>query len=73
MLSGEQEPALPRLSGRKCVRSRDLFCSDPMGAAVIGLSEGDSIEWCTAADDRHSTTVVLVWSGKTGVLRPARK
>lgn len=30
----------------------------PIGAALFGLSEGASIEWCTAARERMSLTVV---------------
>lgn len=30
----------------------------PLGAALIGLSEGSSIEWCTASGDRSSITVL---------------
>jgi regulator of nucleoside diphosphate kinase len=30
----------------------------PLGAALIGLSEGSSIEWCTASGDRSSVTVL---------------
>jgi regulator of nucleoside diphosphate kinase len=33
----------------------------PVGAALFGLSEGASIEWCTAARDRMSLTVVRVY------------
>jgi regulator of nucleoside diphosphate kinase len=45
----------------------------PMGAALIGLSEGDSIEWCSAAGDRHSITVLRVWPGAMGIVRAASK
>jgi regulator of nucleoside diphosphate kinase len=30
----------------------------PLGAALIGLSEGSSAEWCTASGDRSSITVL---------------
>jgi regulator of nucleoside diphosphate kinase len=30
----------------------------PLGAALIGLSEGYSIEWCTASGERSSVTVL---------------
>ena len=30
----------------------------PLGAALIGLSEGASIDWCTASGDRSSKTVL---------------
>jgi regulator of nucleoside diphosphate kinase len=33
----------------------------PIGAALFGLSEGASIEWCTAARDRMSLTVVRLY------------
>lgn len=29
----------------------------PLGAALLGMTEGDSIEWCTAFGDRRSVTV----------------
>jgi regulator of nucleoside diphosphate kinase len=32
-----------------------------VGAALFGLSEGASIEWCTTARDRKSLTVLRVW------------
>jgi regulator of nucleoside diphosphate kinase len=32
----------------------------PVGAAILGLSEGASIDWCTAARDRRSLTVLRV-------------
>jgi regulator of nucleoside diphosphate kinase len=32
----------------------------PLGAVLIGLCEGDSMEWCTAARDRKSLTVLRV-------------
>lgn len=33
----------------------------PLGAALIGLSEGDSISWCTATGDLRSVTVLRVF------------
>lgn len=30
----------------------------PLGAAIIGLSEGDSISWCNATGDLRSVTVL---------------
>jgi regulator of nucleoside diphosphate kinase len=32
----------------------------PIGAALIGLPEGASIDWCTAAGDRRSFTLLRV-------------
>jgi regulator of nucleoside diphosphate kinase len=32
----------------------------PVGAALLGLSEGASMDWCTAARDRKSLTVIRV-------------
>jgi regulator of nucleoside diphosphate kinase len=32
----------------------------PIGAALIGLPEGASVDWCTAAGDRSSLTVLRV-------------
>jgi regulator of nucleoside diphosphate kinase len=30
----------------------------PLGAALIGLSEGDSIDWCSASGEPSSVTVL---------------
>jgi regulator of nucleoside diphosphate kinase len=30
----------------------------PLGVALIGLSAGDSIEWCTLTGDRRSVTIL---------------
>jgi regulator of nucleoside diphosphate kinase len=30
----------------------------PLGAALIGLSEGASVDWCTASGDRRSKTIL---------------
>lgn len=35
----------------------------PLGAALIGLSEGDSINWCTRTGDLRSVTVLRASSG----------
>jgi regulator of nucleoside diphosphate kinase len=35
-----------------------------VGAALFGLSEGASIEWCTTAKDRKNLTVLRVWQPK---------
>ena len=43
----------------------------PTGAALIGLSEGDLIDWCSASGDRHSIAIVRVWPGATRILRRA--
>jgi regulator of nucleoside diphosphate kinase len=32
----------------------------PAGAALIGLTEGASIEWCTFASDRRSLTILRI-------------
>lgn len=32
----------------------------PLGAALVGLSEGDSIDWCNATGDWRSVTVLRV-------------
>ena len=49
----------------------DLSVVTPMGAALIGLSEGDSIGWCSAAGDRQHVTVLRVWPGTTRISRSA--
>lgn len=33
----------------------------PLGAALIGLSEGASVDWCTASGDRRSKKVLRCW------------
>jgi regulator of nucleoside diphosphate kinase len=44
----------------------------PIGAALAGLSEGASIEWCTPARDRRSFTVLRVrhWALKNRTSGP---
>lgn len=44
----------------------------PLGAALIGMPEGSSIEWCSAAGDAHSITVLRVWPGTGRTLKSAR-
>jgi regulator of nucleoside diphosphate kinase len=43
----------------------------PLGAALIGLSEGSSIDWCTASGDRSSITVLRSTPSATGSPTPA--
>jgi regulator of nucleoside diphosphate kinase len=33
----------------------------PFGASLVGLSVGASMDWCTAARDRRSITVLGTW------------
>lgn len=40
----------------------------PIGAALIGLAEGDSIEWCTPAGDRHNMTVQRVYHSTSNMV-----
>lgn len=40
----------------------DVSVLTPLGASLLGLSEGASIDWCTVARDRRSFTVLRVRS-----------
>jgi regulator of nucleoside diphosphate kinase len=48
--------------------SNSVSVLTPLGASLIGLSVGDSIDWCTAARDRRSITVL-----RTSMNRSASK
>jgi regulator of nucleoside diphosphate kinase len=39
-------------------QANEVSVLSPLGAALIGLSEGSSVEWCTASGDRSSITVL---------------
>ena len=40
--------------------SGDVSVLTPLGAAVLGLSKGDTIDWCTATGELRSITVLRV-------------
>lgn len=41
-----------------CAKPNAVSVLTPLGAALIGLSEGASVDWCTASGDRSSKTVL---------------
>jgi regulator of nucleoside diphosphate kinase len=41
-----------------CTKPNAVSVLTPLGAALIGLSEGASVDWCTASGDRSSITVL---------------
>jgi regulator of nucleoside diphosphate kinase len=52
----------------------DVSVLTPMGAALVGLARGDSIDWCTGTGDQRSVTVLGVYppgKRKGGLLNPA--
>jgi regulator of nucleoside diphosphate kinase len=58
---GEDDPAAGRIS-----------VLTPLGAALIGLSEGDTISWCTLTGDPRKVTVVRIVRPGHAASRPAR-
>jgi regulator of nucleoside diphosphate kinase len=46
------------LPDETCVKSDGVSVLTPLGAALIGLPEGASIDWCTASGDHRSKTVL---------------
>jgi regulator of nucleoside diphosphate kinase len=46
------------LPGETSTKPNAVSVLSPLGAALIGLSEGSSVEWCTASGDRSSMTVL---------------
>lgn len=46
--------------GEEDAGGNSLSVLTPTGAALLGLSEGASIDWCTPARDRKSFTVLRV-------------
>jgi regulator of nucleoside diphosphate kinase len=46
------------LPGETSTKPNAVSVLSPLGAALIGLSEGSSVEWCTASGDRSSITVL---------------
>lgn len=41
---------------------RAVSVLSPLGAVLVGLSEGDSIDWCTSTGDLSHVTVLRVFS-----------
>ena len=54
--------------GEEAGDPKSVSALTPLGTALIGLSQGDSIQWSTATGDRRCITVlrVLGWSGDHG-------
>ena len=46
------------LPGETTTKPNAVSVLSSLGAALIGLSEGSSVEWCTASGDRRSITVL---------------
>ena len=46
------------LPGETTTKPNAVSVLSSLGAALIGLSEGSSVEWCTASGDRSSVTVL---------------
>jgi regulator of nucleoside diphosphate kinase len=46
------------LPGETSTKPNAVSVLSPLGAALNGLSEGSSVEWCTASGDRSSITVL---------------
>ena len=46
------------LPGETSTKPNAVSVLSPLGAALIGLSEGSSVVWCTASGDRSSMTVL---------------
>jgi regulator of nucleoside diphosphate kinase len=58
----------------EAVVDSDVSVLTPLGAALVGLSRGDSIDWCTATGEQRSVTVLGVYppgERKGGLLNPA--
>jgi regulator of nucleoside diphosphate kinase len=56
------------------VADSDVSVLTPLGAALVGLSRGDSIDWCTATGERSSVTVLEIRCGgpERDATEPAR-
>lgn len=48
------------------VADSDVSVLTPLGAALVGLSRGDSIDWCTTSGERSAVTVLGVTLRGTG-------
>jgi len=56
------------------VADSDVSVLTPLGAALVGLSRGDSIDWCTATGERSAVTVlgVTLRGPESDATKPAR-
>ncbi|WGS18846.1 MULTISPECIES: GreA/GreB family elongation factor [unclassified Bradyrhizobium] len=57
-ITGEDSRITLVLPGETCAGPNALSVLTLLGAALIGLSEGASIDWCAASGDRSSKTVL---------------
>lgn len=57
-LTGTNSQVVLVFPDEKCVKPNAVSVLTPLGAAIVGLSEGASIDWCTASGDRSSKTVL---------------
>ncbi|MGY3075075.1 regulator of nucleoside diphosphate kinase [Bradyrhizobium sp. LM6.10] len=57
-LTGTNNQILLIFPDEKCASPNALSVLTPLGAALVGLTEGASVDWCTASGDRSSKTVL---------------
>lgn len=57
-LTGTSSQIVLVFPDEKYVQKDAVSVLTPLGAALVGLSEGASIDWCTASGDRTSKTVL---------------
>jgi regulator of nucleoside diphosphate kinase len=57
-LTGTSSQIVLVLPDEKDAQKNAVSVLTPLGAALVGLSEGASIDWCTANGDRMSKTVL---------------
>lgn len=57
-LTGANRRVVLVLADETSTQPNAVSVLSPLGAALIGLSEGSSIEWCTASGDRRGITVL---------------
>ena len=57
-LTGTNSQIILVLPDEPCTKPNAVSVLTPLGAALIGLSEGASVDWCTASGDRSSKTVL---------------
>jgi len=56
-LTGANSQIVLVFPDEKCAKPNAVSVLTPLGAALVGLSEGASVDWCTASGDRSSKTV----------------
>ncbi|MCK1626768.1 GreA/GreB family elongation factor [Bradyrhizobium sp. 160] len=57
-IAGAKRRIVLVLPGDRSNQPNAVSVLSPLGAALIGLSEGSSAEWCTSSGDRSSITVL---------------